>query len=183
MATKENELVRKAVDIAPLEQITDEKFVNEAKKVLGYGVLSSAWTLLKGLQILKTLGIEPFEMKKLEAYKEAKAHKLDKKTSERIGSYGDRRYTTIKGVWKLIELEDYSREIPAFAIMRAAELKKALNKANIRSDFYVEELQTTKNSRVVEVPRPDPFMVVKFANATFHIDVWDEPTFEGRRTK
>jgi hypothetical protein len=178
MATK---LVRKKIETKELEQITDEGFVKEAKSLLGYRVLETAWTFKKVLDILNELGIEPFDDVKVVAYKAERQEALFKRT-RRSNNWGGTVTTTTRGEWVMDRLSGYRKEVPAFALVRAAAVKKALNKAKIEGTFHVEELQK-RTSRSESRPAFDPFMVLEVLDRKLYLDVWDEPKFEGRRTK
>jgi hypothetical protein len=169
-------LIRKPVEAAGLKTLTEETLMAEIKDVLGYGEVDKAVELRKVAAILRELDIEPFESKRVEAYKKAEAKKLNK-TSRRYRDYNSYT-TTTRGVWKSTALRNYKREVPAFALLRASQIKKAMNAQSVNCDFIVEELGKTRQTIVV-----DPFMVLVAAGKKFYIDVWNEPKFEGRRTK
>ncbi len=71
------------------------------------------------------------------------------------------------------ELKEYRKPVPEFAIARAIELKRELPQAY----FYVDELAGGTYITL------DPFMVLGYGGNLYYIDVWNEPKFEGRRTK
>lgn len=73
--------------------------------------------------------------------------------------------------WDMSNINYYEKPVPHFALSRAIELKKQLPNA----EFYVEELKS-------ETLTKDPFLVLKAGGFFCYLDVWDEPTFEGRRT-
>jgi hypothetical protein len=170
-------LVRKPLEVAGLKNLTEETLMAEVREVLGYKEVDRALELRKVCTVLKGLDIEPFDNKRVEAYKKAEAKKLNK--VRRHGYYGGyHNVTTTRGVWKSILLRNYTREVPAFALLRATAIKKAMTAQGINCDFSVEEL--TKKSHTIVV---DPFMVLNAASKKFYIDVWNEPKFEGRRQK
>ena len=177
MATK---LARVKLEGKLLTEITDEKFVREAKQLLGYKVLDSAWTFKKVVEILAKLGIEPFDEEKVKAYKKEKQDSVYTRT-RKSNDWGTTSIIT-KGEWVSVPLSGYKKEVPAFALLRAAQIKKELNKAKLASSFSVEELQT-KTSRSEVRKMYDPFMVLEVGERRLYLDVWDEPKFEGRRTK
>lgn len=164
-------LTRKPLEIAGLKSLTTDSLMVEVKEVLGYGQVDKAVELRKVTEIFRELDIEPFDEKKVEAYKRAEVKRIRR---VRYNGYGDRYVTT--GSWKSTPLAKYQKEVPAFALLRATQIKKALNAANIPGEFFVEELsKRTQNF--------DPFMVLHVAGKKLYTDVWNEPKFEGRRTK
>lgn len=182
MAKKEKELlVRQKMTVPEINAITDESFVKEAKRLLGYKVLDIAWSIKKISEVFVKLGIDPFDNEAVEAYKKEKEDSVYKR-SARDNGWGNTTVTITRGKWASTALDGYSKEVPAFALLRAAEVKKALNKAGISSTFEVEELKVTTTRKKI-VRDEDPFMVLVAAGRRFYLDVWDEPKFEGRRVK
>ena len=165
-------LSRKPLEVAGLKSLTDDALMAEVKDVLGYGQVDKAVTLKKVTDIFKELDIEPFDPVKVAAYKKSESSRITKTY------YRDYNRVTTHGYWKSTPLNQYQREIPAFALLRATQIKKALNAANIESNFQIEELTKKSQSFVY-----DPFMVLHVAGKKLYIDVWNEPKFEGRRTK
>lgn len=172
MAT-EAKLSRVSVNVSNLKQLTDEDLMTEIKDVLGYGEVDKALELKKIAAIFSDLDIEPFSVQKVQAYKKEKAASLNR---VRYTGWGDR--VTTRGVWLRYQLRGYQKAVPAFALLRAAQVQKALNAANIQGTFFVEELTKRHTKTVV-----DPFMILEAAGKRFYLDVWDEPKFEGRRTR
>jgi hypothetical protein len=82
--------------------------------------------------------------------------------------------------WDSSYINNYRRPIPDFALERALQVKAALPEAN----FYVQELTESTNTQHTEFKPtpPDPFLVMDYRSVQLHLDVWDEPRFEGRRT-
>lgn len=181
VAEPQVKLVRKAIEVAGLKSLTEEDLMADVKEILGYGELDKAVELRKAAAVLNELGIEPFDNKTVEAYKRAQTKTLNKRRRY-YNEYGDARITQTRGIWKSYDLNGgYKKEIPAFALIRAAQTKKAMAAAGVACNFTVEEL--TKKTNSTTIPRPDPFMVLHVAGKKLYIDVWNEPKFEGRRTK
>jgi hypothetical protein len=65
-------------------------------------------------------------------------------------------------------LASYPSPVPEFALSHALEIKRELPEAQ----FCVEHLGWHD---------PDPFLVLIVEGVRYHIDVWDEPSFEGVR--
>lgn len=170
---EEVKLIRKPLEVAGLKSLTEESLMAEVKEVLGYSEVDKAVELRKAAAILKELDIEPFENSRVEAYKRAEAKRITKTYRD---SWGNTRQS--KGYWKATPLRDYKKHVPGFALIRATEIKKAMNAAGINADFVVEELSRRTKTIVV-----DPFMILHVAGKKLYIDVWNEPKFEGRRTK
>jgi hypothetical protein len=82
--------------------------------------------------------------------------------------------------WDSSYISNYRRPIPDFALERALQVKAALPEAN----FYVQELTESTNIQHTEFKPapPDPFLVMDYRGVQLHLDVWNEPKFEGRRT-
>jgi hypothetical protein len=165
-------LERKPLEVAGLKSLTDDVLMAEVKDVLGYGQVDKAVTLRKVTEIFRELDIEPFDNKKVEAYKRVEAKRISRTY------YRDYERRVVTGSWKSTPLAKYQKDVPAFALLRAAQIKKALNAASISGEFCVEEL--TKKSQTFTF---DPFMVLHVAGKKIYTDVWNEPKFEGRRTK
>jgi hypothetical protein len=166
----ETKLARKQVTVAGLKALTEEQMMADVRDVLGYGVADEAIQVKKVGEILRSLDIEPFDPKRVAAYKK-EVIKETRKNSRRSSYYYD-AYR-----WKNVPISRYTEPVPAFALMRAAQVQKALNAANIPAHFEVEEL--TKTRARINV---DPFMVLVVGRQRLYIDVWNEPKFEGRRT-
>lgn len=166
-------LERAALVSSNLKAITEEAVMDEVKSLLGYGGVDKAKEWATVVEIFKELDIEPFNNATVSEYKREAAKKLN---SSYRDSWGDIRET--RGVWNKQLLRNYKGDVPAFALLRAAQVQKALNAANVQGTFYVEEL--TKRSRKIVV---DPFMVLNVCGRWLYLDVWNEPKFEGRRTK
>ena len=82
--------------------------------------------------------------------------------------------------WDRENINSYNARVPEFALTRALEIKEALPEAW----FAVETLHEERHGIQTEFnPRPpDPFMVLRYGEVTLYLDVWNEPSFEGRRT-
>lgn len=171
------QLTRKAVDVRGLKALSDEAVLAEVKEVLGYGGVDEALTLKRVAEVLAKLDIEPFDPKIVAAYKKEQADALKSRKRKRTG-WG---YTVATGVWVDSKIQDYKQGVPAFALLRATQVKKALTAQGIASAFHVEEL--TKRQHRVVLLNIDPFMVLHVGSKKFYLDVWNEPKFEGRRTK
>jgi hypothetical protein len=72
--------------------------------------------------------------------------------------------------WEMQKLSDYKHPVPAHVLSKAIEIKKAFP----RVEFYVDEIIVRR--------KPDPFLVAKYNKETYYIEVWNEPTFEGRKS-
>jgi len=82
--------------------------------------------------------------------------------------------------WSSDPINHYRGEVPGFVLERALQLKSALPLAQ----FYVEEMHESYTNLKTEYspPAPDPFMWVQYKGINVYLDVWNEPSFEGRRT-
>lgn len=138
-----------------------------AQRRLGYSALSmrirdASAKVNSEAQVLAAftkVGCDPLDPKKVEAYKEERLKVLNKgKDPNRESVYH----------WDSLELRYYHQPVPEFALSRALELSEALPGAS----FYVEHTTDA---------HPDPFMVMYYQGMKFYVDVWDEPSFEGRR--
>jgi hypothetical protein len=174
MATSMVKLTREAIDVEGVQALTDnDKLLREVQRVTGYQVLNEALRYKYVAEIFDNLGIEPFNDEKVKMYK-AQMAKQNTHTRTTADQY---RVRTVAR-WVDIPLRDYKRAVPAFALLRATQVQKALNKEGIKGELQVEELTIGKTREYV-----DPFMVLVVGDRRFYLDVWDEPKFEGRRTK
>jgi hypothetical protein len=73
--------------------------------------------------------------------------------------------------WVAIPINRYRFPIPEFALRKAIQIRQAVPEAEI----FVEQ--------VTQVPRPDPFLVVKFRRERYTVEVWGEPGFESKLLK
>jgi hypothetical protein len=87
-------------------------------------------------------------------------------------AFGDHHVKFRRYSWNRVSLASYKEMVPLFALSRATSVVELLPEAK----FHVDSLLV--DERVV-----DPFLVLEVAGKVFYLDVWDEPKFEGRRTK
>jgi hypothetical protein len=78
--------------------------------------------------------------------------------------------------WYQIELDDYSEDVPEFALHTALRISQLLPDAR----FFVEHLgrlpaSSRQQNRVRSL---DPFLIVAHGDKTYYVEVWDEPNFE-----
>jgi hypothetical protein len=178
-------LVRKPVQFPEVTEATlNQQVAREAETYLGYSFgerrntevttrLSRRATLVKVQGILKSLGIVPL----------VEASVLRYQRQKRASALRRTRFTNSRWNWRLVALEDYKAEIPQFALARATQVAKALNRRmpSLKKGFLVSELHRTR-VRPENAYHPDPFMVLQVLEQNFYLDVWNEPSFEGRRT-
>lgn len=71
--------------------------------------------------------------------------------------------------WQQRELRSYRDPVPSHVLQTAIMMRKAFPRAAIHVDEFclVEEVA-------------DPFLTVSLGGSTFYVEVWDEPTFEGK---
>lgn len=196
----------------PEEQLKEihKELSEEAYKLLGYHQALSESKGTDALTAMTAAGFFPFEASSVEAYKDKilmRATAYRRKIGASLwlaalilgvailyyvriqhdsGAYGMYIVVGILAItgtvwycsfgewcWKLREFKNYEKPIPYHALETAVEVKKLCPTA----EFYVEELVNDYT------PYPDPFLVVRAGNKNFHLEVWDEPEFEGRQTK
>jgi hypothetical protein len=168
------ELIREPLmlnDEAGLRRQVAEK----AAELLGYSVLSEKLEVpSKPLaSILAKLGIEPFTVESVKAYKDErkkeKQAQLDNEFRADLQHMLDsREYGWVSHQscwWNETPIEKYAEPIPEFALSKAIEIKEACPDVQI----FVDGLS---------VKRSDPFLVVKLGEESYHVEVWDEPKFE-----
>jgi hypothetical protein len=173
-------IVRKPLvieDAAALSLDLDQQLANDAYTLLGYGaakVLRSdldVRALRKhDLEILRdiftALEIVPLDTAAVVKYKEETARAANRSAP-----------LSTQFKWASILLPNYKAPIPQFVLANAVNIARALKEKlpNAQVQFSVEELQSFS--------RPDPFLYLSI-NGQFvcYLDVWDEPSFEGRRT-
>jgi hypothetical protein len=159
----------------------------QAEAVLGYQPLQKAVdprsTILA--RALQKLGIEVLDFAQVEQYKEealraAVAGERDarrvsgtRKRKQRDEDDEDDEYDDERDElgWEEYKIAEYTRAIPAHVLMKAIQVKTALPTVQ----FLVDEL--------VVKEKADPFLIAMFRDEKYYIEVWDEPTFEGRKTK
>lgn len=74
--------------------------------------------------------------------------------------------------WGVMAIEDYSGDIPDFALSKATEIKELVPGARFAVEYLYERIEVTRR------PLPDPFLVVTLPGECFYLDVWEEPEFE-----
>lgn len=78
--------------------------------------------------------------------------------------------------WKTVEIGDCKQQVPAFALETAIKVKKAIPEASIMIKYLLQEKFEL-----------DPFLVVSVRSGydkvpeEYHIEVWDEPSFDKQR--
>jgi hypothetical protein len=164
-------------DAAAVSLDLDQQLANDAWTILGYGPAKALRSDLDvrasrkhDLEILRdiftALEIVPLDTAAVIKYKEETAKAANRNA---------RLDTQFK--WASILLPNYKAPIPQFVLANAVNIARALKEKlpNAQMQFYVEELQSFS--------RPDPFLYL-LINGQFvcYLDVWDEPSFEGRRT-
>jgi hypothetical protein len=166
--TKEVVLVRKPVEVL---DVSNEKLLLgiKAKKLLGYKSLienlEGASSLGLISEVFDKLGIEPFTLKSVRQYQ------LEKVRDEGdIDDDDEDGEIDLTDYWRETSISYYENPIPEFVLERAIQLREYLG---IRADFFIEDFRKD----------PDPFLVMLYEGLRYYIDVWDEPKFEGRRTK
>lgn len=177
MATDVIKLTRGPLVTEDVAKMTDEKMLRDIDTLLGYKPVGEAVRLQTVAAIFKKLDIEPFDSEKVDKYK---TQMRQRHSRTRTDSYGDIHRT--RASWDEIALTQYKKPVPAFALLRAMQVARELKKASIKHQFVVEELKSTTSVEKRE-RNLDPFMVLHVDNQVFYLDVWDEPKFEGRRTK
>lgn len=84
------------------------------------------------------------------------------------------RIQSRKWKWRSSKIEEYTGEIPQFALDTAKEIHMRATETR----FFIEELVEVSTQRVV-----DPFLVACDAvdGSSHHLEVWEEPTFDQTR--
>jgi hypothetical protein len=173
-------LVRKQIAFPEITEAMLEKNVaRQAEHYLGYrfgerrntevgAAVERRDTLIRVQSMLKRMGIIPLDEKRVLAYqKQVRSRELRK--------HPNRTYR-----WRMVEISDYTAEVPSFALDRATRVAQRMHQRmpSVKRTFAISELvHHTKRT-----PHPDPFMVLTVLDQHFYLDVWDEPDFEGRRT-
>lgn len=83
----------------------------------------------------------------------------------------------VNAQWYQSPIGNWQAPIPEFVINRMVDVKTALPEAT----FYVDCLNVQSNDIETKKTPPDPFLILDVNGARCYLDVWDEPTFEGRR--
>jgi hypothetical protein len=83
--------------------------------------------------------------------------------------------------WKTTRIDYYHDPVPDFALERAMQIRKLVS-GTVFGIATLTETVTGVETEYSPIP-PDPFLVMEYGGLSFFLDVWDEPKFEGRRTK
>lgn len=183
-------------DIAEPVEKSVLKLAHNAKDMLGYKplhakVVSGAGSRLAN--VLIELGIEVLSMAAILSYQQklGRPHEMllratagqpltdEEDTDEEEDSDEDEeeeRPSSPKSKWRASEhrwerlcITEYAKPVPVHVLSKAIQIKQALP----MTEFYVEEVRRM----------PDPFLIAVFEKEQYYIEVWEEPTFEGRTTK
>ena len=145
----------------------DNEVAEQAVATLGYTAMQDRLTMArleaKLVDTLRELDIRPFTAESVNEYKHQRQRELQSKES----SYGRTIWS-----WRMVPLAAYASAVPTYALQTALSIKSKMPEAQ----FAVDELVSTWNGL------DDPFLVVHVGYVRFHIDVWDEPSFTGKRT-
>lgn len=76
--------------------------------------------------------------------------------------------------WFKSSLEDFTGNVPEFALAKAIQIKEALPKAK----FDIEYLAYAEQNNPNPAPLPDPFLVATLDDERYYIEVWDEKEYE-----
>lgn len=160
--------LERVTSLKPLELAQlDDEVAEQAVSVLGYTAMQDRVTMsrleAKLVDTLRELDIRPFITESLTEYKNQRQRELQAKES----AYGRTFWS-----WRLTPLTGYLSPVPSYALQTALSIKSKMPEAN----FLVDELTSTYHAL------DDPFLVVHVGRLHFHIDVWDEPSFTGKRT-
>lgn len=146
----------------------DADLAERAARELGYSKVRDRIESSKLYDVLAELELLPYNMADVEAYKKAMAKE---------NSY--RRFSTVGGsyityaTWVRTAISEFTGEIPQFVLHTALRVKKKLPGV----ELVVEDLR--QETRML----PEPFLVAKYGDAEAYIEVWDEPSFTGKRVK
>lgn len=78
--------------------------------------------------------------------------------------------------WYRVELDNYSEDVPEFALHTALRIRQLLPDAR----FFVDHLarRPAKLTEQFRVRSLDPFLLVAHGDKVYYIEVWGEPKFE-----
>lgn len=146
-------------------------FAREIEELLGYSVLRRSLKLTGRLGLaLAKLEIEPLNREHVETYKKGMQAWLQREIDNRpkkkpANAWGPK--VVVTAAWNEVPLAGYKEEVPLFAMHKALEIKKECPGVA----FFVDELR--EETRLV-----DPFLVAKFEEEEFIVEVWGEAKFE-----
>lgn len=146
----------------------DEQLARDAEELLGYPMLSGQ---LEAQRAFQKLGIKPFTNTSAEAYQTIVYHRYEgyqRWTWFTLGKHDDNspdgQLINRRGGEGETIPGPYLHPVPQFVLERAVQLKREIPAAQ----FFIRALES------------DPFLVMWHKGLIFYVDVWDEPSFEGR---
>lgn len=173
-------LIRKTIAFPEVSQaMLEKKVAKDADNYLGYRfgerrnsevgeAVERRETLVRVQSMLKRLGIVPIDEARVLSYqKTVRAREMRKHTN--------RSYR-----WRMVNIREYTAEIPSFALDRAVKVVRTMGRVMPSVKYTVNVSELVHHTK--RTPHPDPFMVLTVRDQNFYLDVWDEPDFEGRRT-
>lgn len=159
----------KRMELSPSNTIADNEILAKAKRLFGYkgGIRKDIGVAGILGQVLRELHLKPFDPKRVNRYKIKKQEQF-RATLPKTSSFSSYRWRI---GWATVPIEEYRQDIPDFVMRKAIQIKEKMPAAQI----VIEEL-TAKKERVAR--RYDPFLVAKFENEKYYIEVWNEREFE-----
>ena len=179
-----------------------EEVLKQADEVLEYRPHAVVNGKLAG--VLRDLDIQPYSDKSVGRYKD------ERLWAARRAKVWRWLLTSLKGGevlvynWESVSLGSYKQPVPVHVLSKALEIKRAweergyaeqdrLNAPKGRSllsnIWNFDPIPPSLNFRVSHLTALtlqellDPFLVVSYGDESYHIEVWDEPTFQNGRSK
>lgn len=172
-----NAIALPRIDTAPQLNLPDvANLAVQVESRLGYRQLGIGLSGIKFFDVLRELDWMPFVPANVEEYKRRALRKA-------AGLNVFNPFHKLR--WRTCELSAYRLPVPVDVLEKAISLKKKLGDLPTRVDFRITYLGTVDfdRERKMELKRLDPFLCVRHNGVMHHIEVWDEPTFNPKRSK
>lgn len=132
--------------------------------ITGQSMLVTAGALAEKLN---TLGIEVLDLAAVLTYQMEESGRLTR-TKIEDGNLDDWTYGYFtQASWEKQSFEDYTKDIPEFALALAIQIKEAMPEVKFSVQF-------------ISAPKADPFLIAYHGKEIYYVAAWDEPGFEGR---
>ena len=158
------------------DMLSEARFIEEAKSVLGYSAS------LEVHRALRSLGVEPFTSESVDAYMWAEATKENIRrhgTRERLNQSGalqDEWDVSLNSIrkegWKAIPIAGYKEWVPESVVGLALEIKSLLPGAMFSVVSFMPQNVIMRTL--------DPFLRLDYEGHGYYVAVWDEPGFNDK---
>lgn len=172
--------IRREILTAPESIDFGADLVRDAQDILGYSCIEASKNasvtddpLSSSLRKLQIETLNPYDVK---FYQMERRHEVEREWLDRQRSNDPDRLAGLNRYqwpeWIETEISHYSEPIPFHVLDKAVQIRRELPECKI----FIEHL----------TEHPDPFLLVKsgkYDEKVAYIEVWEEPRFEGRKTR